>query len=77
MFRTSPLYWELGSAMALKITPEQVRNARTRSKLSAEKAGALVYVSGRMWRKYEAGDAAMNLACWELFIIKTNQVLGP
>lgn len=61
--------------MAITVLPQQVKDARARSGLSAEKAGALVYVSGRMWRKYEAGDAPIHLACWELFLIKTNQVL--
>jgi DNA-binding transcriptional regulator YiaG len=61
--------------MSITVTPKQVRQAREHTKLSAEKAGELVYVSGRMWRKYESGEAPINLAVWELFLIKTNQVL--
>lgn len=60
----------------ITVTAEQVRKARQKSGLSAERAAALVYVSGRMWRKYEAGDAVISLAAWELFLIKTHQVLA-
>lgn len=57
------------------VTSEQVIAARKRAGLTTEQAGALVHISGRMWRKYESGKSPMNLTVWELFIIKTNQVL--
>jgi DNA (cytosine-5)-methyltransferase 1 len=61
--------------MSIEISKEQVRDARKFAGLSTEKAGALVHISGRMWRKYEAGEAPIHLAFWELFLIKTGQVL--
>lgn len=59
----------------IEVKPEEVYLARRKAKLTAESAGRLVYVTGKMWRRYERGLAPMNLAYWELFLIKTNQIL--
>ena len=56
-----------------KFTPDDAKAARAATGLSSERAGALVYISGRMWRKYEAGDAPINPGLFELFLIKTGQ----
>lgn len=39
--------------------------------LTQAEAGALLYTSGRRWQRWEAGDAAMEAALWELFCLKT------
>lgn len=63
-----------------QVTPEQVVAARMgapgKRKMRATEAGALVYVSGRMWSRYETGKSVMHTALFELFLIKTNQVMN-
>lgn len=59
----------------IEITPEQAFQARKKAKLTAEAVGRLVYISGRMWRKYERGLAPVDVARYELLLIKTNQII--
>lgn len=51
-------------------TAEQVKAARLQSGLSAEKAAAVIMVSGRQWQKYEAGKAKMHPILWRWFCLK-------
>lgn len=56
------------------ITPEQIKEARQRAGLSQSAAAALVYRSTRNWQQWEAGDREMDMALFELFLIKTQGV---
>lgn len=51
-------------------TPDAIRAWRRAAGLSAAAAAALVHVSARTWLRWESGDSAMPLACWELANIK-------
>ncbi len=53
--------------------PEQVKQARTDAGLSRLEAAKLVHASYRTWQDWELGNAKINLAAWELFLIKINQ----
>ncbi len=56
--------------------PTTIRAAREAVGLTMQAAGRLIHIGGRMWGKYETGAAPMHKAYWELFIIKSNQVLA-
>ena len=62
-----------------EVSPEQVKRARLQARaprrMRATEAGRLVYVSGKMWGRYESGASKMDLARFELFLIKTGQVM--
>lgn len=51
-------------------TPDQVKAARARAGLSADKAAEVIEVSGRQWQKYEAGQAKMHPILFRYFCIK-------
>jgi DNA-binding transcriptional regulator YiaG len=48
----------------------QVRELRAHYDLTAAAAAELVHVTENAWRKWERGARAMDLAHWELFLIK-------
>lgn len=53
-------------------TPEEIKAARERLLLSQEAAAAFVHRATRVrWAEWEAGKHAIDLAVWELFLIKT------
>jgi len=56
-------------------TPDQVRAARTAAGLTQAAAAALVHLSGQVrWAEYENGTRNIDLARWELFLLKTGQI---
>lgn len=52
---------------------KQVKDTRAFAGLSVPSSGALIYVSRRMWHKYESGEAKMHPAFFELYRVKTGQ----
>lgn len=54
-------------------TGQCVRETRARYNLSHEAAAELVHVSSNAWYKWEAGSRQMDLARWELFLIKLGE----
>lgn len=54
-------------------TIKQVKEARAFARLTVPSSAALIYVSRRMWHKYESGEAKMHAAFFELFKLKTGQ----
>jgi len=58
-------------------TPVEIAVARQAAGLTQQQAGELVQTDGRTWRRWEAGDRGINLAAWELFLIKTGQAQRP
>ena len=53
---------------------EEIRAVRADSKLTQAEAAALVHLGHRMrWTEYETGVRNIDLARWELFLLKTNQ----
>lgn len=54
-----------------KPTCEQITQARTNTGLTQSQAADLVHVNLRSWQKWEYGERPINLAAWELFLIKS------
>jgi hypothetical protein len=44
-----------------------------RGDMTQDAAAALIWTTGRIWRKYEAGDSRMHPASRELFLIKVKK----
>lgn len=55
-------------------TPEQVKRARDKARLSPPGAAAVVHLSHSIrWVEYERGKHRIPLASWELFLLRTGQ----
>lgn len=55
-------------------TPENIRRARDGADLTQADAAELVHLgSAKRWSEYERGAQAIDVARWELFLIKTGQ----
>ena len=54
-------------------TPSEIRAAREAAGLTQTAAGALCHRSLRAWQAVEAGDRKLDLAAWELFLLRTGQ----
>lgn len=54
-------------------TPDAIREARLAARLTQTEAAHTVYASLRGWQQWEAGDRAMPLGLFELFMLKTGQ----
>lgn len=50
---------------------DEIIKARKDAGLTQTQAGDLIYKSCRAWQQYEKGDREIDLAYWELFLIKT------
>jgi DNA-binding XRE family transcriptional regulator len=53
--------------------PAQIKQARKDAGLTQTAAADLIYKSCRAWQQYEKGDRAMDLALFELFMIKVEK----
>ncbi len=53
--------------------PTDIRAARKAAGLSQTAAGALCHRTLRAWQAVEAGDRTLDLAAWELFLLRTGQ----
>jgi len=56
-------------------TPTQVRAARKAAGLTQAEAAALVYHTRRAWQNWELEKREMDPAVFELFQIKTGQIV--
>ena len=56
-----------------KPTPEQVKQARTTAGLTQKQAAEVIYKKILAWQRYESGDREMDVALYELFMLKTGQ----
>ena len=54
-------------------TPEQIKQSRMDAGLTQTAAALHVYKTCRAWQQYEKGDRAMDLALFELFMIKVEK----
>lgn len=55
-------------------TAKRIRNARIKAGLNQAQAAALVHLSSNIrWCEYETGTRNIDLARWELFLIKTGR----
>ena len=52
-------------------SPATIRSSRLALGLTQAQAGALVGVTDRAWRYWEAGRRTMPVGIWELFQLKT------
>lgn len=52
-------------------TPSEIRQARELAGLTQTQAGELIHSKLRAWQRWEAGDAPMHPAFWELFLKKS------
>ncbi|RKP44761.1 XRE family transcriptional regulator [Pararobbsia silviterrae] len=59
--------------MTLKTpTSDEVRAVRRAARISQSKAASLVHLSSAVrWSEYERGTRRMDIARWELFLLKT------
>jgi putative transcriptional regulator len=63
--------------MTLSIpTAEEILEARKKAGLTQTEAGKLVHASLRGWQDWEYGKREMPLVYWELFLVKTGQIVG-
>lgn len=51
-------------------TPDEIKQARKEAGLTQTQAAELVHAKMRTWQDWEGGKAKINLAAWELFLIK-------
>ena len=54
-------------------TTQQIKQARMDAGLTQTAAALLIYKGCRAWQQYEKGDRAMDLALFELFMIKVGK----
>lgn len=54
-------------------TPEQIRAARLAAQLTQTQAAELCHRSLRAWQQAEDGSRNLDLAAWELFLLRTKQ----
>lgn len=54
-------------------TPNEIRQARELAGLTQTQAGELIHSKLRAWQRWEAGDAPMHPAFFELFVLKTKR----
>jgi len=57
--------------MIIKPTAKNVKKYRLRAKLTRSQAGQLNHRTARCWQDAELDRRNMDLAAWELFLIKT------
>ena len=55
-------------------TPADVKSARAAVGLTQTQAAALIYKKLLAWQRYESGNRSMDVALYELFLIKTGQI---
>ena len=54
-------------------TATQVSAARERAGLSQQQAAELVHVDIRSWRRWELAERGVNMAAWEIFLLRSHQ----
>lgn len=55
-------------------TPAEIKKVRTRAGLTQQQAAEVVHrADGARWREWEGGKYGIDLAVWELFLLKTGQ----
>lgn len=53
-------------------TPAEIKAVRTLAGLTQQKAAELVHrADGARWREWEGGKYEVDMAVWELFLVKT------
>jgi len=56
-------------------TTANIRAARMNAKHTQQQAAEVVYrAADSRWREWESGRHRMDMAVWELYLIKTNQI---
>lgn len=55
-------------------TPVEIKEVRTRAGLTQQQTAEVVHrADGARWREWEGGKYHIDLAVWELFLLKTGQ----
>lgn len=54
--------------------PSAIRAAREAAGLTQSAAAALLYKTCRAWQQWEAGERRMDVAYWELFLLKASNL---
>lgn len=55
-------------------TPAEIKDVRKRAGLTQQQAAEVVHrADGSRWREWEGGKYGIDLAVWELFLLKTGQ----
>ena len=55
-------------------TPADVKSTRAAVGLTQTQAAALIYKKLLAWQRYESGNRSMDVALYELFLLKTGQI---
>jgi len=55
--------------------PDEIIGMRINAGLTQQQAAEIVYSGLRTWQQWEAGDRRMHPAIWELFLLKTGQII--
>lgn len=58
-------------ARMTKPSPTQIKKVRKKAGLTQSDAANLVYRKLRTWQEYESGERGIDMAVWELFLIKS------
>lgn len=51
--------------------PKEIREKRKEKRLSQSASATIIHKTAQSWSDYECGRAQMDLAYWELYLIKT------
>lgn len=54
-------------------TAAQISAAREQAGRSQQQAADLVHVDIRSWRRWELAERGVNMAAWELFLLRSDQ----
>lgn len=55
-------------------TPAEIKEVRKKAGLTQQQAAEVVHrADGARWREWEGGKYHIDLAVWELFLLKTGQ----
>ena len=60
--------------MTTQPTPTQIKDARQAAGLTQTQAAGIIYKKVLAWQRYESGDRSMDVALYELFLLKTGQI---
>ena len=58
-------------------TPADVKSARIAAGLTQTRAAAVIHKKLLAWQRYESGNRSMDVALYELFMLKTGQMELP
>ncbi len=74
MTETKTPYHTLASGRYRPPEPAEIRELASRYSLTGAKAGALIGVDGRTWRRYVGGERDMPYSNWRLLLYELGEL---